>query len=352
MAVISWGTIKSLLIFFGPMLVPKAITWYRSIKNRPRERNKPIVPLPNRALVAILVLAAAAVLFLLCLSPLTSPENIFVVTRSNPTVSSGLLMSQLSMKRPLTARDEVLRTRLESKAGKLLYYKYGPDVLADCPFCNSQDPTTYLLYAAPSVVTPHLLNAALVGLATSELLLKGRAASQWRRLATYAVVVLAAVDAGLLVQWDHVDGNERARMLREVVFFYWRARVVRYAALACLDLALAAVLYLSATNRLFVPDMTVAERIDIMRDAVGAATMRIRSANVLKNTVARDAELRAADAGYWAHEGVLMQEAMESQEVVDSMRDAVENRRIDLQTMEQVAESFAQRMMGGTEMAS
>lgn len=239
-----------------------------------------------------------------------------------------------------------MQEKFESKASRLLYYKYGPAVLADCPFCNSQDPNTYLLYAAPSVAVVHLFNAVLVGIATSESV-TGKAGHQWRSLATYAAVALMAVDGYMLAQWDHVAGNEKARVLGEVFFFYWTSRMYRLLSLAVLDAALAGVLYFSTTNRMFVVASTVSERIDLATSALGNVNMRIRSANVLKNTVARDGELRAIDAGYWAHEGMVMQEAMESEEVVNSMRDAVENRRLNPEAMDQAAEQFSQQVMGG-----
>lgn len=341
----SAARIKSLLIFFGPMLLPKVIAWYRSAKSQPASRRKPIVPLATRPLLAIVLLAAAAALFAASALTILAPENVFARTGSNPTTSANLLFSRLATLRPLTARDEALHKKFESRASKLLYYKYGPDALAGCPFCNSQDPRTYLLYAAPAVAAAHLLNALLIGAATS-VSATGQAGAQWRALATYAGAALAGADFYALAQWDHVAGNERARVLGEVFFFHWAARTCRHLALAGLDLLLAGLLYLSTTNRMFIVVPTTSERIDVVRGALGGINMQIRSANVLKNTVSRDAELRAIDAGYWAHEGMVMQEAMESEEVVESMRDAVENRRIDLTTVDQAAESFAQHVLG------
>lgn len=303
------------------------------------------MPLSFRALLAIISLVITAAILALYTLPVLSPENVFTRTHSNPTTSANLLFSRLATLRPLTARDETLHDKFESKASKLLYYKYGGEILADCPFCNSQDPRTYLLYAAPAIALSHLLNAVLVGFATSESV-TGKAGTQWRSLATYAAAALAAIDFYAVAQWDHVAGNEKARVLNEVFFFYWTARMYRHLALAGLDLLLAGILYVSTTNRMFVAAPTVSERVDVIRDVLAGVNMQIRSANVLKNTVSRDGELRAIDAGYWAHEGIVMQEAMESEEVVESMRDAVENRRINLEAMDQAAEAFVQQVMG------
>lgn len=328
------------------MLVSKGIGWYRSAQAQTRSQHKPVVPLSSRPLFAITLLAVAAALFALYATPPFSPENIFTLSNSQPTTSPGLLFSRLKQLRGETLRDSIILEKFESKASRLLYYKYGPAVLADCPFCNSQDPNTYLLYAAPSVAVVHLVNAILIGIATSDSV-TGKAGNQWRSLATYAAVALTAVDGYMLAHWDHVARNEKARVLGEVFFFFWSARIYRLLSLAALDLALAGALYLSSTNRMFVVAPTVSERIDLATAALGQVNMRVRSANVLKNTVARDGELRAIDASYWAHEGMVMQEAMESEEVVNSMKDAVENRRLNLEAMDQAAEQFSQQVIGG-----
>lgn len=328
------------------MLVSKGIGWYRSAKAQAHSQRKPVVPLSSRPFFAVTLLAVAAALFALYLTPSFSPENIFTLSNSQPSTSPGLLFSRLNQLRAPTARDSVIQEKFESKASRLLYYKYGGAVLADCPFCNSQDPNTYLLYAAPSIAVVHLLNAVVVGFATSESM-TGKAGNQWRSLATYAAVLLLALDGFSLATWDHVAKNEKARVLDEIDFFHWTLRSFRFLSLAALDLVLAGVLYLSTTNRMFVVPPTVSERIDLATAALGHVNMRIRSANVLKNTVARDGELRAIDAGYWAHEGMVMQEAMESEEVVNSMRDAVENRRLNPEAMDEAAEQFSQQVMGG-----
>lgn len=339
-------SIKSLLILFGPMLLPRAIGLYRSLRRPSASPRKPVAPLATRPLFAVALLGLAALALAVAALPVCSPENVLAVTRSHPTTSAGLILTRLATMRAPHERDAVLLgDKFASKASRLLYYKYGPAVLADCPFCSSQDPTTYLVYALPAVVAPHLASALLVGLATSAPV-TGPEGRQFRVPAAYAAAALAAVDVYFLVSWDPVQGNEKARVLSEVDFFFWTSRVYRHLGLALLHVVLAAAVYASCTNRFFVVGPTVAERIDAVREAMlGGVNMKVRSANVLKNTVARDAELRAMEAAYWAHEGQVMQEAMESEEVAESMRDAVENRRINMEEMDRMAEGFTARVM-------
>lgn len=326
------------------MLLSKGIGWYRGAKAQTRTQQKPIAPLTTRPLFAITLLVVTSVLFALYTTPILAPENIFTRTRSHPPISTGLLFRRLNEVRPLTPHDDLIRAKFETKASRLLYYKYGGDVLADCPFCNSQDPQTYLLYAAPAIALAHLANALIVGVATSEPI-TGKAGLQWRSLATYAAVALLLADGYMLAAWDPA-GNENVRVLPDVSFFHWYMRLCRFLAFAVLDLALAGVLYLSTTNRMFVVPPTVSEKIDMATAALSIVQLRIRAANVLKNTIARDGELRAIDAAYWSHEGAVMQEAMESEEVMDSMRDAVENGRLDPAGMDRAADDFTRRIMG------
>lgn len=333
------------MIFFGPILLPKAINWYRTARAAQNTGQKvPIRPLPARSLAAITCLVSAAVLLAVYTLPVLSPENVFAVTRSNPTTSNSLILARLAALRPLTTRDDALRDKFESKASKLLYYKYGPAALADCPFCSSQDPTTYLVYAAPAAASLHLANAVLLGAATARPV-SGPAGAQWRAPATYAALAAAAADLYLLARWDHVAGNDRARVLSEVAFFHWTLRACRHLALAGLDLLLAGALYLSGTGRAFPAAPSAPERVDAVAAGLRRTRARLQAAGIVRNTAARDAELRAAEARYWAFEVVTSQEAMESVEVVESMRDAVENRRIDLDAIGQDAESYAQTVL-------
>jgi hypothetical protein len=326
------------------MLLPKAITWFNAVRAAQHNPKQPIRPLPTRTLVAVILLATAAALLAASTLPILAPENVLAVTRSNPTSSNNLILSRLSSLRALTPRDNVLHNKFESKASKLLYYKYGPDALIDCPFCNSNEPTTYLLYATPSIAAVHLLNAALLGASTSASL-TGKTGAQWRALATYAAVGAAALDLYLLTTWDHVAGNDKARVLSEVTFYYWRARALRNLGLAVLDVLVAGALWLSGTRRMFPVAQTVSERVDEATTRLAKTRNQLHAAGVIKNTTARDGELRAAEARYWAHEAIIMSEAMESEEVVGSMRDAVENKRVDLDNIGQVAETYARDVL-------
>jgi hypothetical protein len=102
------------------------------------------------------VVVAAA--FLVKSLPALSPENLFTRTESRLQIPTDVLFNRVAALRPdnrLTRSDEVLRTKFVNLESRLLYLQYGPDALANCPFCASDDPRTYLWYAVPAIVAPH-----------------------------------------------------------------------------------------------------------------------------------------------------------------------------------------------------
>ncbi|MDA4133511.1 MAG: hypothetical protein OK454_10375, partial [Thaumarchaeota archaeon] len=128
------------MIFFGPLLLPRLIRSYQTLRAGSREPRRPTRPLPAPTFRALLVLAAVALVFALKTLPVLSPENVFRVTQSRLQTPTDVLFTRLSALRPgngLTPRDEALRERLASLEARLLYLKFGPAVSADCPFCRS-----------------------------------------------------------------------------------------------------------------------------------------------------------------------------------------------------------------------
>ncbi|EFW98615.1 hypothetical protein CMQ_4467 [Grosmannia clavigera kw1407] len=285
--VIPWGTIQSLLLFFGPLLLPRAIALYRSVQAaaaRQQQQQQQQAGGPRdvegthrlrwRAAAVLAVLAAAAVkgfwragvLGGSVVSPLA--ENIFVATASRLQTPTDVLFTRLAARRPgrlLTAADEALRARLVSLDSRLLYLQFGPDVLVGCPFCadggdgsngsssSSSSTTAYLCYALVDLAAQHLTTLVLIALATSPLVVLGRRGGggrasgsgapgsdrtdlaydlaaartrRWRTPATVATLLLAAADMALLATYNH-QANARATRLADLDCFFWTMQRVR-----------------------------------------------------------------------------------------------------------------------------
>ncbi|KAI1149171.1 CHD5-like protein-domain-containing protein [Nemania diffusa] len=345
MVSISWGTIKSLLIFFGPILLPKAIGYYQSLRASSKAANQPIRPLPASGVRALSILCTISLVLLILALPPFAPENLFRLTSSRLQIPTDVLFNRLTSLRPnnaLTQSDGALRARFVNLESRLLYLQYGPDVLASCPFCISDEPKTYLYYALPALAAPHLLNLIALSLATSGAV-AGPEAARWRRTAAMASAVVAGLDAWSVSTYNY-GANARAARLVDLEMFFWTARALRLAALGLLDLGVAALIYVSATNRLFAAPPDAAARVDAVTRQLLATKSRLSAVGIVKNTSLRDEDLRARTAAYWMHEGHLMREVMEDREVIEGVNDALSN-RINIQDISRDAENYALNML-------
>ncbi|KAK3371710.1 hypothetical protein B0T24DRAFT_334488 [Lasiosphaeria ovina] len=345
MEALSWANVKSLLIFFGPILVPKALGWYRSLQaSRAQQQHIPIRPLPSGVAVALTLLLSVAACFLLRTLPVLSPENVFAVTQSRLQIPVDVLFTRLSTLRPLSAADYALRHKFVNLESRLLYLQFGPDVLAACPFCAADDPRSYLWYALPALAAPHLLNLVAIALATAPAL-TGHAsrAATWRTPATLAAVALAVADIYLVGAYNY-QRNARATRLQDLDFFFWTARVWRAAALAGLDALLAWAVYATATNRAFTAPPAPAERVEAAARVLASAKAKLNAAGIVKNTAIRDDDLRRRSTDYWTHEVRLMRDVMEDRDVIEGVNDALLN-RIDIASITRDAEVYARNVL-------
>ena len=323
------------------MLLPRAISYYRSVKNSSRQHGLPIVPLPANVSRALVVLAAVVAGFLVKSLPFFAPENLFQATQSRLQIPVDVLFTRLASLRPegvLTASDAALRAKFVNLESRLLYLQFGPSVLADCVFCSSDDPRSYFYYALPDLLAPHLWNLVVLVLTTSASL-SGRAGSSWRTTATLAAVAIALLDTYLVNQYN-TQANARALRLGDLDCFFWSARAYRCAALAALDAVLGSLVYLTGTNRAFAIPPTGAERVEKAVRALAGVKSKLNAVGIVKNTALRDEELRARNQMYWNHEVRVMREAMEEREVIEGVNDALQN-RINMAGVMKDAEAYA-----------
>ncbi|POR32966.1 Uncharacterized protein TPAR_06875 [Tolypocladium paradoxum] len=342
---IPWGSIRSLLLFLGPILLPKAISYYRSVRSASRARGLAIQPVPAPARTALaLLFFLAAVCLLKTLGPL-APENLFAATHSRLQTPVDVLFNRVAALRPgsaLTRSDEVLRAKFVNLESRLLYLQFGPDVLADCPFCSVDEPKSYFYYALPAILWPHLANLIAVAVVTSPSW-TSKYGSQWRALATIAGFVLAGLEVYFVGSYGY-QANARALRLADIDFFYWSTRNYRLVALAALDGLLCWVIYLSSTNRAFARPPSPAERVELVSRGLMTVKSRMNAVGIIKNTALRDEDLRARSQAYWTHEVRLMREVMEEREVIEGVNDALSN-RIDIQTISRDAEAYSQSVL-------
>ena len=346
-------SIKTLLFTFGPIILPRLIAFIQSIRHsHASSSSSPIQTLTRRQSIALNILFTFALVTLsISLIPSLTPENIFKLTGSRLQTPTNVLFTRLASHRPLTARDEALRAKFVSLDSRLLYAMLGPDVLADCLFCSSSgndgqsSRTSYIGYALPSLLAPHLLHLAILGLVTSAPLLGRQQAGTWRNHAAVVGVALAAVDVWLLSSYEPT-GNARATRLADVDFFYWKMRVVRLLCLAGVDAAFGLGIWLTATGRWRVDGddkAGVLERVERVAGVTEAAGSKMAAVGALRNAICRDPGLRERWVGYWVEEEAVMRQVYEDREVVDAVKSALG--RVDVDAVTRQAGQYAESIL-------
>ncbi|KAG8527990.1 uncharacterized protein KY384_006906 [Bacidia gigantensis] len=344
---ISLSTTKTILFTIAPFLIPKLLNYYRALRAKSQTSPLPIQPIPKVVYRSLNILFIAALLSLISTLPHFAPENIFKITSARLQTSSEVLFSRLATARGpsgLTDADTTLKPKLASLDSRLLYLTYGPDVLTNCPFCTSDEPTTYLYYALPSFIIPHIFNLLALGLATSNAV-TGQWGTRWRTTAASLGVCLAVLNIWLFTAYNW-KANARALRPEQYVLFYWRMRVARGVMLSLADAVIAALMYLSSTNRAFVTPPSAQERMEVALKTLEQSRGKMSAMAVVRNAVARDEGLRRRTEGYWVKEGRVMGEVMDEREVVEGVRSALES-RVRVATVEEEARKFADALVVG-----
>lgn len=218
-------------------------------------------------------------------------------------------------------------------------------MVLDCPFATPKDRDagqTYLLYAAPGVLAPHILHLIALGVATSGLL-SGPEGAKWRTVATIAGLVLGIAEFYVVATYDSTP-NVRSTRLNEVDFIYWKLQVYRGLAIAALDGVLGWMIWLQATGRAFIAPVPVSERLMNTGRIFEAVMGKTRGLGIVRNGVVRNAEMRKKSDGYWVKEGEVMKDIFEEPEVLEAQRNAL--RRLDSQRIAREADALLDGIFG------
>jgi hypothetical protein len=326
---LSLYSIINVACFLGPWLLPRALAFYRSVRNPPASQVRPAPPAVKRALNILSVI----VLFSLLRSaiPALQAPNIFTSTNSRLGLAGNLIFKKLSTLRDgqLSPLDLALQDKFEDFPGndiRYLYAAYGPNPIAECVHCSPKNPSSYLYYLLASIVQSHVVHIGILGFITSSFF-SGNEGSRWRTWATIAGIALAMADIMMVWNYDW-EANKKVRMLNETDFFYWRLHNIRYICFALCDALFGFALYLTSTNRWLVEPPTVSQRLNDNSAALASALHSITILNDQRSAAVRDPVLRREFSDYWDLEGTVMQEVESQKEVVQAKNVAVS--RIDM----------------------
>ena len=231
---------------------------------------------------------------------------------------------------------------------RLLYARFGPSVVINCPFATpgTLDATrTYLFYAAPKILTPHLFHLLALGIATSRIL-SGTEGSRWRTIATIAGIVLGVAEFWFIANYDD-RYNVRSTRLTEVDFVYWKMQVWRGLAIATVDGVLGWVIWLQATGRAFLTPTPTSERLLDHAKALDRVLGKARGLGIIRNGIVRDVGMRSQVDRYWVKEGEVMKDVLEEPEVLEAQRNSL--RRLDVARVERDAETYLDTVLGGVQ---
>ncbi|CAO2658815.1 Nn.00g065380.m01.CDS01 [Neocucurbitaria sp. VM-36] len=314
--------VHSLLLVFGPFLIPRVFDWINVA--RATSRSVPVRPTPPRIKHALNVLFLSAVVCLVLSLSRFAPENIFLKTQSHIRTETSVLFARLRHLRPLTDADDALRTKFNwSARNKLLYLTYGPDTLLNCVWCSTadgNDQQNYFLFSLPKIVTPHIFQLGVLGLATSSLV--GSEGSRFRTHATIAGILLMVVEIWYMGTYD-IAVNKRAKYVQDIDSVYWRVRFLRYITFAVVDIVLALVLWATSTNRWLAKPVSIAERLETTTRQAEETLNKMRALGLLTNSVNRDPALRGVREEYWRTEGQVMAETVQDGAVTEQINNAI-----------------------------
>ncbi|OJJ71451.1 hypothetical protein ASPBRDRAFT_56043 [Aspergillus brasiliensis CBS 101740] len=307
---ISLVRVKSVLIFFAPIIIPRAINYYRTLRVALSSRPPPR-PLPQDASRALNVLFLTITLFF-CLSlpfnPHAPTPSIFTLTNSRLTTSTDIIFSRLARLRPnesLTESDTLLKSKLTSILARKIYLRFGPETLANCAFCSLDNLTTYAIYHLPfNVLLPHLFHMATIGLITSSTF-AGSDASKWRKEFSIMGIAFALLDIYVVMSYDPMAYASAAVRAGVAVppSSYYQIGLLRPLLFAVFDGVCALLIWLSATRRFFFTPPSQAEQVEqVVSASLGAlsgSTSKLHAVSVARNAVVRDKMLRDRDDAYW-----------------------------------------------------
>jgi hypothetical protein len=228
---------------------------------------------------------------------------------------------------------------------RLLFARFGPRVLADCPFAQPNEIDAnwnYLVYATPSLLAPHLLHLLALGIATSQTL-SGRDGAKWRTVATIAGLVLGVAEYYFIATYDSTP-NARSTRVNEIDFVYWKLHVYRGLAIAAVDAVLGWTIWLQATGRAFVTPQSTSERLSNVGQGLEMMLGKARSMGIMRNAIVRDAGMRKKVDEYWIKEGEVMKDVFEEPEVLEAQRNAL--KRIDVGRVQREAEGYLDGFFG------
>lgn len=342
----TFESLKTLAYTLGPFVLPYLYSQFKKYQQYIKTNRAIRRPVPRKIGLVMNILFIATIFALVSSFYASSYENLITKTNSRIQTPQNVLWERVASKRidhTLTALDERLKDKLASTDGRCLYLMYGPDVTGNCPFCSSDEPRTFLYYALPTILSPHLLNMIILGLSTSSNI-AGKEGKRFRTPVVLLGCLLAAVEILIWLNYDWKSNASVTKATDLFHFFGW-ARLGRSGGIAIIDSGLAWFLWATSTNRLMVVPAPAKERLDTVLQQLGGISKMITAIGIVRNATVRNEELHQKEFGHWEEEEMKMQEVVSRKSVQKAIQKARSHGRLDPEKMKKDARSYVEAML-------
>lgn len=342
----TFESVKTLAYSLGPFVLPYLYSSFKKYQRYVQTHQAKRRPVPRRIGLVLNLLFIATIAAIVSSFYAFSYENLITKTNSRIQTPQNVLWERVASKRPghnLTLLDEKLKDRLASTDGRCLYLMHGPDVTGNCPFCSSDEPRTFLYYALPAILSPHLFNMIVLGLATSS----NVAGKEGNRFRTPVVLLGCLFAASEILIWLNFDWKTNASVTKgtDLFHFFGWARLGRGAGIAIIDSGLAWFLWATSTNRLMVISPPARERVDEVLKQLGTTSKRLTAMGIIRNATVRNEELHQKELDHWKIDEAKMQEVVSHKSVQKAMLKAKSQGRLDADKLERDAQAYVEAIL-------
>lgn len=302
------ANVKWAMSFLLPIIIPKVINF---LKSGGHSRSGSPRPLSNEAwfsVTTMLCWSGTLLLYGAYYNKFLQPENIVLSTKSRISTPIATVLGRMaSRKTSWTVSQRRLADRLAEAgpAGMLLYSVHGP-AIGDCEWCSIQSSYSFVLYRAPAVMLPYLINwiALLV-------LTEARPSRPWRTTGFLFLGGILTLDLYSLFSLSKSNG-----------WVYWSFGLKRLMLPSMLFSILAGLVYLSSRGLMFSSNLDTKENLMDANKSLKQSLDFLNLTATIQAAKGVDETYREAYFDYWKRHGQGISKMQHDKYYQDAIKDA------------------------------
>lgn len=327
---------RGIVVFVLPFVLP----WLRKLWSGEGRGPVKRVGAKTWALIGVLMAISVAQAYYW---KITIEENIILETGSRMQTSGEVLGTRLKKLRGrdyLGEQEELMISRFATDTGRALYTVYGTNAFMNCEWCEIGDGgVSLLIYSLPNILAPYLINMVGMLLATGGI---DRNARQWRLSGVVVSCLMMFLDVYTVFIFPY-DVNRRAKVPRLIQWFHWDRHNYRSMWLCGYNVALALLIYLSASGRFYHVDVSIHSEIKGISKQLDDSVRLLSYSAMSKDAITRNGVCRQHDNDFWAAHWQEQDKFNEKIEDDFRVKDAKENAtkdRVSLNASRRLAADF------------